>query len=172
MRCPSGEGRCKLTWAHHFSQWLFFSLFMKWAEDIKKNLICHGTNTPLKYPTSWHPESHKQLEGPRYKDYNDMVMTDMGKELGNGKDLICTSLSQMFLCAQLVHMHASRTHDWSKLGISRIFFWSYARVRIKKRTKEHKWVNYKNRVLMSYLNSWGITRAVLCGDSENIQESY
>lgn len=69
--------------------------------------------------TSRHHESQKQLEGPRHTDCNDIVMTDMGKGLENGKDLIITSLSQMFLCAQLVERIRLVL-----FGISRIFFWS------------------------------------------------
>lgn len=48
-----------------------------------------------------------------------MVMIDMGKGLENGKDLIITSLSQMFLRAQLVERIRLVL-----FGISRIFFWS------------------------------------------------
>lgn len=73
----------------------------------------------LKCLTSWHHGSQKQLEGPTHTDYNDMVMIDMGKGLENGKDLIITSLSQMFLRAQLVERIRLVL-----FGISRIFFWS------------------------------------------------
>lgn len=88
-----------------------------------------------------------------------MVMTDMGKGLENGKDLIITGIISTFLSLiskrylKRFYVHSLwREYGWL-FGISRIFFWSYARVRIKRRTKVCKRANYKNRVLMSYLNS-------------------
>lgn len=101
----------QINLSNHFSKGYFLVFrnlqIYSWNE-LKNNLICHGTNTPPDHPTLLHTPLK-----PKHRTYwkvQEQIITDLRKGLGSG--------NKSHFCFITSNVYSSRLNDWNKLGIS------------------------------------------------------